>query len=357
MIYLFWIFNFFVVATSDGRFITINYNLDIFFNKYVYLTIVIFYGAYGAINKYGITNKTNFGFFCCGILITLYNIIGYFFRGDINYFYTSLVLLSSYYIGSTSADNIHKFVKYSLFLLFSYTLIKVSTGFLGLGVLPFSDMRYVLVSNDGVFRLSNSILFGQRNAAGAAVASIYILYSSLVYSNYVQCRFYIFLLTLVLVTSAMSATGVIIVLVCYAVTSQIKIPRLLFLVGGCFFAWIVVGGIDRKIESIYLKIGLFFDFFLNIDAQVLLIGSLGSTSRPWVESSMLDMIYDLGIFIPAAVLIHFLIVFVKWGRRPGAGLLYGNFLVMLLLSNSTMQPPMILCLVLTYNILKRRVLI
>jgi len=264
------------------------------------------------------------------------------------------VLLSSYYIGSTSLESIYKFVLYSLGLLVVYTLCKFLAGYFGMNVLPFNDIRYSSLSNEGYFRFSNSIVFGQRNTAGAAIASLYIVYSSLVYSNFVKFKFYIFVFHLVLALSAMSATGITIVLACYLVTSQIKVSRLLFLVGAVFVSLVLIGGIDRKIESLFAKVGVFFEFLSNLDLQTLLLGSVGKSSRPWVESSLLDMVYDIGFFIPTTILIHFLYFFIKHWSELGAVFLYSFFLVLLLISNSTLQPPIVLCLILSYNILKRR---
>lgn len=354
MFYLFWIFNFFVIATNDGRYIASNYNLDIIFNAYVYIAVFIFYYVSRFVKKNGITDGTNAGFLFCGTYLAVFNLVGYFFGGHLNYFYTSLVLLSSYYIGSTSLENIYKFVLYSLGLLVVYTLCKFLASYFGMDVLPFADIRYSSLSNEGSLRFSNSIVFGQRNTAGAAVASLYIVYSSLVYSNFVKFKFHIFVFHLVLALSAMSATGIIIVLACSLVTSRVKVSRLLFLVGAVFVSLISIGGIDRKIESLLAKVGVFFEFLSNLDLQILLIGAVGESSRPWVESSLLDMVYDIGFLIPAAILIHFLYFFIKHWSERGAVYLYSLFLVLLLISNSTLQPPIILCLILSYNIFKRR---
>ena len=221
-------------------------------------------------------------------------------------------------------------------------------------VLPFTDIRYSSLSNEGSLRFSNSIVFGQRNTAGAAIASLYLVYSSLVYSNFVAFKFHIFVLHLVLALSAMSATGIIIVLACSLVTSKIKVSRLLFLVGAVAVSFVSIGGIDRKIESLFAKVGVFFEFLSNLDIQILFIGSVSESLRPWVESSFLDLVYDIGFLIPAMILIHFLYFFIKHWSELGAVFLYSLFLVLLLVSNSTLQPPIILCLILSYNILKRR---
>ena len=86
MFYLFWIFNFFVIATNDGRYIASNYNLGIFFNAYVYIAIFIFYYASSFVKHNGITDVTNAGFVFCGTYLAVFNLVGYFFGGHLDYF-------------------------------------------------------------------------------------------------------------------------------------------------------------------------------------------------------------------------------------------------------------------------------
>lgn len=357
MSYLFWVFNFFVISNDDGRFVSINYNLDVFFNSYVYLAIAVGYFVFGALNKRRITCKTNLNFFLAGSYITLYNIFGYLFGGSIHYFYTSLILLSSYYIGSTHNNKIYKFVKYSLILLLPYTAVALLSGFLGLEFLPVSNNRFLSISEEGIFRLSNPLIFGQRNTAGAAIASLYIVYSSLVYSKFIDFKFYIFIIFIALAASTMSATGILVILVCFFATTRIKVSSAMFGIAVGFFVSIVLGDLTRKLDSFYIKGSLFIEFTGSMDLQTLLIGSIDQSLRPWVESSLLDMVYDLGFILPMLIIFHFLYFFVKNAREFRVCVLYGLFLLLLLFSNSTLQPPIILCLVLSYNIFERSRLI
>ena len=352
--YLFWVFNFFVASTDGGRFITLNYKLDMVFNSFVYLAIAIVYVVFGAVNKRRITCKTNISFFVAGGYITLYNVAGYLYGGSIHYFYTSVILLSSYYIGSTDTNNAYRFVKYSLILLLSYTSAMLVSGFLGFELLPISSNRFSSLSQEGLFRLSNPLIFGQRNTAGAAIASLYILYSSLVYSKFIDFKFYIFFISIVLATSAMSATGVLVILVCYLATSRFKASFAILGMSVGLFVVNVLGDLTRKLDSMAVKSRLLLEFIESLDLQMLLIGGINQSQRPWVESSLMDMVFDLGLLLPTLIIFHFLYFFVKNAREARVCILYGLFLMLLIGSNSTLQPPIILCLVLSYNIFERR---
>tara|TARA_B110000977_G_scaffold201788_1_gene298657 strand:+ start:17664 stop:18743 length:1080 start_codon:yes stop_codon:yes gene_type:complete len=355
MIYLFWVFNFFVISTNGGRYIIANYGLDLIFNTYIFLSFLLLFFLFNLLSKRNITDRLNIHFFICGIYLLFFNLFSFLFGGNLSYFFASFLLISSYYIGSMSFFTIRKFVIFSLIFMFIYTFIKILSGFFGFNILPFTDIRYDYLASDGVLRFSNSIVFGQRNAAGSAVACLFLVYSSLVYVKYIKFSVSIFLAFLFLGLSAFSATSVLVMLATFILISQIKLTNIFWFSSFIGISLLMMGGFFRKIDSLNLKIKLFFEYFESLSLQSFFIGSSAfEASRVWVESSLLDMIIDIGFLIPFTLLLHFAYFFLKNIDNLRMGLLYSMFLVLFIISNSSTQPPMIICLILSYNILNRK---
>lgn len=353
MLHIFWIFNFFVASTNSGRFIDLRYNVEYLINPYTYLFSILLLWVYSSKISTKISDLHNLPFVFIGLGLCSINVVKGFLGGDVTYGYTSLIFLSAYRLASLDLAIVHRFIVMSLGFLLIYTAMKYTSAFLAIDILPLIDVRYAAVSQEGVLRFSNALVFGQRNTAGAAVSALCILYTAMVHRSHVKFSSIMIFSFLCLGFSTMSATAVVIVLLCFIVSRRFRMSNILafFFLAALPLFWF--GDLSRKIESGFTKIYLFFDFISQLDLGTLLVGGLSEGPRPWVESSLLDMIYDVGVFLPLCLVCQFVYFALSHGRFIRSVAIYCMFGLLLLFSNSTLQPPIIMCLILTHAALLR----
>lgn len=354
----------FIPLTSLGYYFEVRY-FSFLLNKNILLVglFIMFIIAL----KQSLFNKNEFivyiiTFYALGMIA--HNFILLFSGVEPNYFVAGFFLLTISIIYRISTDRIINLLKYYAIILILYTFFLFFDSFMGSSILPLYEIRYVVISEtQATFRWTFSVLFGQKNAAGAILAVLIML---LVYFyKYYQCTvlmaILIFGVTFILFITN-SATGIIMVLfflLLYAyIISNKFFKTLIFLILFVSIIIIIVTNIDvlseRKFLSLIIKLNAILQYllFISQNPECFFFGNLGE--HIYTESSFIDLIINFGIIIPLMLLLFVVYCIFKSLHQKDLLLAYVFFAIifLMIISGSTFMPPTIILLLIAIRFIK-----
>lgn len=344
---------FFVASTSNGHRLKVNYNLEYIFNENNYLMIFFIFVVFLFKKSNYRLSKFDYIYLLLLFLFINLNLIRWLYV-DPAFAYVLLLLTLFPFLKRISSNVVLLFIKYNLIILTLLLILKILDLFYGTRFSPFIDSEYfaagTAVSESGVYRLSNSLIFGQRNLAGAYLASLVILYTCQVKFTKKQSIF-IFLYLFILILSTFSATALLIYIICLAYLNIHKFDFLKSIIAIILFVMLFLFiGFDRKLDSFLTKLNTFINFYDSLTISNFFIGNLDVMAlRPYFESSLLDLIYDLGVFSLLIVFLYPISYFNSTFNYSLKLFCLTNYLLLFSLSNSTISPPVIVVFMLTIS--------
>lgn len=344
---------FFVASTSNGYRLEVNYNLEYIFNVNNYLMVFFIFAVFLFKKLNYRLSKFDYIYLFLLFLFINLNLIRWLYV-EPAFAYVLLLLTLFPFLKRTSFNVVLLFIKYNLIILTLLLIIKILDLFYGTRFSPFIDLEYfaagTAVSESGVYRLSNSLIFGQRNLAGAYLVSLVILYTCQVKISKNQSIF-IFTYLFILILSSFSATALLVYIICLVYLNIHRLDFLKSIISIILFAILFLYfGFERKLDSFLTKLYTFINYYDSLTISNFFIGNLNVLEvRPYFESSLLDMTYDLGIF---SLLIVFLypISYFKFSSNYSLKIFFVmTYLLLFSLSNSTINPPVIVVFMLTIS--------
>lgn len=363
----------FVPANDVGYYFEFRYGLDRIVNKTtwnVLLVLVLFVSAAKVfVGRVSIIEAI---LLLTGLCLIIINLTLSITGSHANFNYLGFLLLTSVAIFGVSDEVLVKAVALSLILVSLGTLLTISDNFLGLEMSPIVATRYTSLAavSDGL-RLANSSLFGQNNAAGAAIAFglLFILLHIKKQKSVFYLTVYVIGFMALLSTRSMGAIIVSIAgLILYLVTAK-KYARstslIIFLIAFIiviFCAFDLLPFLQYKWASGSIKCEraiAFFDAAFSNPTMLILgenIGRATDTVGFHTESSFLDVWLNFGMF--GAFLLVFIIAIgiaqaVKARNRFAMFVILLLF-VLILTQNSSLMPANVILLLVVYRKLWRR---
>lgn len=272
------------------------------------------------------------------------------------FIYPAITLLISPLIINLKEQQIVSFYKVTITVLVAILVSKMSDVAFGTQFSIVQDIRYFNVAEDGTLRLSNSLSFGNRNLAGGFVAGLFLL--SFYVSQVTRDNLRIFDLGLLICTlSTFSATAILTMFAVFALRMRWSLWRLLavfiFILA---FSDQIFRQLPRKLSSGAKKIETVIDFFATQTYEIYILGNIHNEARPWIESAILDVVYDIGVF-PIAVFILGTLIYLGYNCRLKQYVPLGIFVLIFAFSNSTISLPVIILFLLCLQLAEKTVVI
>jgi hypothetical protein len=340
---------FFVASTSGGLRVAVVPPFDMFFNIFVY-------GAFLVLLAISLVGKFSKDRITMSVLIVTSLFIFYVFAKAFLYeprfVYSSLMLIFLPLLHCVIKSNdVYKFLFWSVSLLSIFTSLKIYDLYAGTQLSIIIDLDYFAAGEDFTFRLSNSLVFGQRNLAGGVVGALSVLLASLEASTKQRYNL-VWILLFFIAISTFSNTGLIILLLSFVFsrpkTIYFIIPMLLIAL-----IFLELNSLNRALDSLNTKLWTIGNYFGNLDLVVLFLGQItaGSEQSMWIESALLDLLNDLGL---VGVLVLLFLSFTSGLLTHFSKLwLFTTvmFYLMFVFSNSTLNPPVLLIYVICMSLL------
>lgn len=367
------VFVLFVPSSDTGYYFEFRYGLDRIFNKTtwnVLLVLVLFISAAEVlVGRVCIIEAI---FLLTGLCLITINLTLSITGSHTNFNYLGFLLLTSVAIFNVSDEVLAKAVAISLILVFLGTLLTISDNFLGLEMSPVVATKYasLATSSDGL-RLTNSSLFGQSNAAGAAIAFglLFILLhikkqKSVFYLTVYVIGFMALLSTRSMGSITVSIAGLILYLVTakkYARSTSLIVFLIAFIIV-IFCAFDLLPFLQYKWASGSIKCEramAFFDAAFSNPTMLILgenIGRATDSAGFYTESSFLDVWLNFGVF---GAFLLVLIIAIGVAQAAKARNRFAMFVILLLFvlmltQNSSLMPANVIMLLVIYRKLWRR---
>jgi hypothetical protein len=287
--------------------------------------------------------------FLISTAMILQNLILYFFGVTPNFFTTGFLLLLYPLSFLLTHKHIVKVIELNLIILILFWAATVFDNLTLYNISPISEIRYYLIIEESSkFRLQNNSLYGQKNALGAILSIMILIY--LYASNYFYMlnfrRAVLVFLSSTLLLASNSAAGINIFLCGFFILLSLKKKIIFLLLTILFLFNFQIYDIQYKLFSFFLKLNINFNFFNSIDPSMLIFGALRSSNIN-TESSFLDMILNFGIFIPLLFL-GYLLFRVFHNIINGSFFLayiYFAIIFLILFQNSSLTPASIFLII------------
>lgn len=367
-LYIFYGISLFVPATSDGEYFTFLFGVENVVNPIswnILLVLAVVISILTVIKR--VLLKHELLFMITGLFLISWNQILAVGDSAMNYGYSGFLLLTYPAISNLSLVRLRNSIIFSvLFLLVGIilTYFAINTG---ISLFPIKESRYFLLAEQfGLFNFINSSLYGQSNAAGAALTFCYI-YLLILISN--KRNFYLIILSFFLFLGILSTASVGSLLVSLAATSFLiirfsgKYKPFLFFIIIIILAYAIHYFIEVS-DSIgsglikWNRILAFFDFVFS-NLNVFLIGynyNIGQGAEQfYVESSFLDFWLNfgfLGISLLSLIFLNGIFVTLK-SKDYFGGAMIALLFILILSQNSSLMPSNIIVFMTIYILLFR----
>lgn len=342
---------FFVASTSAGHRVEVIEPYNIFLSPIIYISIAFFLGIL-CISRGRLKVETFFLFLINLVFFSYVFIVGVF--GEPRFYYSAMVLvLIPLFYCSLDINTVLSFVRISLVVLLVFFCLKVFDLMFGTSYSLIVDKEYFEASEEFSLRISNSLVFGQRNLAGGVLAAYAMLLACCELINKKRDSVYWGVLFL-LVFSTVSTTAILISLVSFCLVryrfkAMIMVVLILLIAVSLFLNEFLF----RSIDSFNQKIGTIYDYFNDIDVMIFLFGRVfdSNLAARWIESAIIDLWYDVGIIGIIILLFNFIVVGLMSAFSNIWFYAAVGYFLLFLFSNSTLNPPVLILYGVTFAII------
>jgi len=309
---IWYIFIFFTPLMSVGRYYEV-LNLSFFLNKpllYFFLASAIFLSAANLI-KFKQSHLIIL-IFCIGLSFLLFNAVSGYFSGDMNFVASSLIMLLMPLFSRFKYDSIYLLILFLFLSILFFQGLTIIDFLLNTSLNPIYEIRYYdLTDGASNFRLQNNSLFGQKNAAGAVMSILFLLfiYVSDRLDGLNSKHYFLIFFFYVSIVSTFSGGGIVISTLGLLFFTLTKVNRTLNLFKLCLYLIILMSLFYffynippdyyiRKLDSFFTKTDVLVSFFsyVNDNPFYLLFGFNAFNDYSfYTESTLLDMMLNFGL--------------------------------------------------------------
>ncbi len=318
---LIYLFLFWIPISAEGQYYEIA-NFNVILNKMV---LAVIFGSLLGVSTYQIVQKPVCSdvmfLYCLGSVMVIFNGSALLFTQDMNFVVTGFSLLLAPLIYSLKISQLKYIIIFAIIVLTLFSTLTFIDFVFSSSLNPIIESRYYyLTESADSLRIQNNSLFGQKNAFGAIFSLVFLTLLYLDISNLFENerRLFYFLLSssIILLVSSFSGGGLIVGFfgLLFWISKKTKYGLLVGIVLFLFFLQFLFSlgaeeQVTRKILSASLKIArsdAFFSF-VSENPSILLLGSNAFNSEPfYTESTLLDMVLNFGILIPAIFTLYVL---------------------------------------------------
>ena len=316
-----YLFLFWIPIGAEGQYYEIA-KFNVILNKMV---LAVIFGSLLGVSTYQIVQKPVCSdvmfLYCLGSVMVIFNGSALLFTQDMNFVVTGFSLLLGPLIYSLKISQLKYIIIFAITVLTLFSTLTFIDFIFSSSLNPIIETRYYYITEGAdSLRIQNNSLFGQKNAFGAIFSLVFLTLLYLDISNLFENERRLFYLLLsssiILLVSSFSGGGLLVGF--FGLLLWIfKKTKYGFIVGIVLFLFVLQFlfslGFDeqltRKILSASVKLArsdAFFSF-VSENPSILLVGFNAFNSEPfYTESTLLDMVLNFGILIPAIFLMYVL---------------------------------------------------
>jgi hypothetical protein len=343
---------FFIPINSKDRYYSYEFPYDLVLNINLFLIITVLLILFSL--KTVLKQKKYFGLLFFSVFCVSWNLILSNYGSSVDYQYFGFILLLYPLANKFNTEDI-RFITYSIILiLFFYFLSYVISLIFQIDFIPIKNIRHEYLTNEfGKLRFSFPFTFGQSNAAGSILFTLFILTDQL--SRKIVKDKVILLICFVLVLISQSVTSLFLCLTYLA----IKYSYLLFkkkyliyiiltlVISSAYIFNFILYKLTSNLSSLLVKLNRFFTFFKS--PTNFIFGNNAFNSEPfYVESSFLDFWLNFGAL--GALLLLLMFVYLMNKSPKSHYFVWLLILSITLLQNSSLLLPNLFLFFLLSNI-------
>ena len=300
---------FFIPINSRDKYYSYEFPYDLVLNANLFLIITVLLILFSL--KTILKQKQYFGLLFFSVFCVSWNLILSNYGSSVDYQYFGFILLLYPLAKKFNKEDI-RFITYSIILiLFLYFSLYVFNLIFQIDFIPIKNIRHELLTNEyGKLRFNFPFTFGQSNAAGSILFTLFVLTDQL--SRKILKDKVILLICFSLVLLSQSVTSLFLCLTYLA----IKYSYLLFkkkyliyiiltlVISSAYIFNFILDKLTSNLSSFLVKLNRFFTFFKN--PTNFIFGNNAFNSEPfYVESSFLDFWLNFGALGALLLLLMF----------------------------------------------------
>lgn len=349
---------FFIPINSRDTYYSYEFPYDLVLNINLFLIITVLLILFSL--KTVLKQSKYFGVLFFSVFCVSWNLILSNYGSSVDYQYFGFILLLYPLTNKFNQEDI-RFITYSIILiLFFYFSLYVISLIFQIDFIPIKNIRHEYLINEyGKLRFNFPFTFGQSNAAGSILFTLFILTDQL--SRKTSKDKVILLICFALVLISQSVTSLFLCLTYFAIKYSyllFKKKYLIFIIltlvisSGYIFDFIL-NKFTSNLSSFLTKLNRLFAFFES--PANIIFGNNAFNSEPfYVESSFLDFWLNFGAL--GALLLLLMFVYLMYKSPKSHYFVWLLILSMTLLQNSSLLLPNLFLIFLLFNIsiLKKR---
>ena len=343
---------FFIPINSRDKYYSYEfpYDLVLNINLFLIITVLLIFFSLKTILK----QKKYFGLLFFSVFCVSWNLILSNLGSSVDYQYFGFILLLYPLANKFNREDI-RFITYSiiLILLFYFSLYVISLIF-KIDFIPIKNIRHEYLTNEyGKLRFSFPFTFGQSNAAGSILFTLFIITDQLSRKKLKDIIFLLICFALVLISQ--SVTSLLLCLSYLAAKYYYLIFKKKYLIyiiltlvtSSAYIFDFILNKVTSNVSSLLVKLNRFFTFFKS--PSNIFIGNNAFNSEPfYVESSFLDFWLNFGVI--GALLLLFMFVYLIKESPKSHSFFWMLIFFLTLMQNSSLLLPNLFLIYLLSNI-------